>query len=97
MMIFSLVLGVVIGAVSILFILQNITTVTVSFFAYQLTGSLAVILFLAVIAGMLMSVFILLPSLIRDMIEVSKLKKQNQTLSEELAAQKEVIVESTEV
>jgi lipopolysaccharide assembly protein A len=91
-MIFFLILGVLIGAVSIIFVLQNITPVTVAFFTYQLQGSLSVILFLAIMAGMLISILILLPSFIRDEVRVNRLKKQNQDLENELAAQRAVIV-----
>jgi len=91
-MIFSLILGILIGVLSIIFILQNIVPVTVVFFAYQITGSLAIILFLALIAGMLISILILLPSFIRDEFRINRLKKQNQDLSDELAAQKEVVI-----
>ncbi len=87
-MIFFVILGVLIGVASFLFVLQNIAPVTVSFLSYHLNGSLAVVLFFAILAGMLMSVLILFPSFIRDEFRISKLKKQIKLLEDELAAAK---------
>ena len=87
-MIFFLILGAILGAAFIIFVLQNVAPITVTFFTYHLTGSLSVILFLSLIAGMLISILILLPSFIRDEYRISKLKKQNDDLANELAATK---------
>jgi len=83
-MIFFVIIGMVLGGVSILFILQNVTPVTVSFFAYHLTGSLALVLFLALFAGMLITVLMLLPGYISDEFRVTRLKKLNKDLEDEL-------------
>ena len=88
-MIFFLILGVLLGGVSIIFILQNVEPVTVSFFAYHLSGSLALILFLALFAGVITTILILLPSFVADSFLVSRLRKQNKTLEDELIATKQ--------
>lgn len=88
-MIFFLFLGAILGAGFIIFVLQNVSPITVTFFAYHLSGSLSVILLLSLIAGMLITVLILLPSFIRDEFRVSKLKKQNEDLANELATTKQ--------
>jgi len=87
-MILFLLLGVLLGAVSIIFILQNVEPVTVSFFTYSLNGSLALILFLALFAGVVITILILLPSYVRDEFRISRLKKQNKDLEDELVAAK---------
>ena len=87
-MILFLILGVALGAVSIIFILQNVEPVTVSFFSYHLNGSLALILFLAMFSGIIATVLILLPGFVRDSFKVSRLKKQNKDLENELIAAK---------
>ena len=92
-MIFFLILGVLIGALSIIFVLQNVAPITVAFFTYQLHGSLSVILFLAVITGMLITILILLPSFVRDELRVNRLKKQNQDLADELIKTKNTLSE----
>ncbi|OGG60741.1 hypothetical protein A2765_01340 [Candidatus Kaiserbacteria bacterium RIFCSPHIGHO2_01_FULL_56_24] len=84
-MIIFLILGVLVGAISVVFVLQNIMPVTVSFFAWHLDGSLAVILFLAFAAGVLMTLLFLLPSFIRDEWRYSRVKKQIRALEAELA------------
>lgn len=84
-MVIFLVLGVVLGIVSVVFVLQNITPVTVSFLAWQMDGSLAVILFLAVLSGVFTTLLLLLPSFIRDEWHYSKLKKHAKNLEDELA------------
>ena len=87
-MIIFLILGVALGAVSVIFVLQNITPVTVSFLAWQLDGSLAVILFLACMSGIVMTLLVLLPGLIRDEFRFSRLKKQARSLEDELTKTK---------
>ena len=89
-MIFFLLLGAVLGAAFIIFVLQNITPITVTFFTYHLSGSLSVLLLLSLLAGMLITVLILLPSFIRDEVRVNRLKKQNQDLADELAAKSNI-------
>ena len=88
-MIIFLILGVLVGAISVVFVLQNIMPVTVSFFAWHLDGSLAVILFLAFAAGVLMTLLFLLPSFIRDEWQYSRLRKRTRSLEDELAQAKQ--------
>ncbi len=88
-MIFFLILGALVGAVSIIFILQNVTPVTVTFFAYQLNGSLALVLFLALFAGVVITILMLLPGFVSDEFKVMRLKKQVKELEDELFATKE--------
>lgn len=88
-MIFFLFLGAILGAAFIIFVLQNVTPITVTFFTYHLRGSLSIILLLSLVAGMLITVLILLPGLIRDEFRVSKLKKQNDDLANELETTKQ--------
>jgi uncharacterized integral membrane protein len=84
-MAFFLIVGLIIGAVSVVFVLQNITNITVTFLAWELTGSLSVILLLALLSGMLIAVLILLPSFIKAEWQLRKLVKQNRKLQDELA------------
>jgi putative membrane protein len=90
-MILFLILGVLLGAVSIIFILQNVEPVTVAFFSYQLSGSMALILFLALFSGIIITVLILLPSFIKDAFALSRLRRQNKNLEDELIATKQTL------
>ncbi|MBC7836807.1 LapA family protein [Acetobacteraceae bacterium] len=92
MLIIFLILGVLLGGASVVFILQNITPVTVSFFSWQIEGSLATILFLALASGILMSMLLLFPSFIRDEFRLSKLRRENKRLEDELAETKTFVV-----
>ena|SRR3989344_6565019 len=88
-MVIFLILGVLVGAISVVFVLQNITPVTVSFFTWHMDGSLAVILFLAFASGVLMTLLFLLPSFIRDEWRYSRLRKRTRSLEDELAQAKQ--------
>ncbi len=91
-MIILFILGLLLGAVAVVFALQNITVITVTFFSWQLTGSLALILILAIASGLFMAILILLPEFISNYFKYKNLKKENDNLAEELRKQKELIV-----
>lgn len=84
-MIISLIIGVILGAVSVFFILQNVAPVTVTFLAWHVHGSLAVVLLAAMASGVLVTLLLLLPSFIKDDLYLSVLIKQKQELEDELA------------
>ncbi len=87
-----LVIGLLLGAVTVIFALQNITTVTVVFLAWQIEGSLAVIILLAVASGILISLLASFPGALRRTFQMSKLKKHNDALKDKLV-HKEIEVE----
>ncbi len=87
-MIIFLILGVLVGGLAVVFVLQNITPVSVSFLTWHIDGSLAIILFLAVATGVLMTLLFLLPSFIRDEWQYRKLKKHARAVEAELAQAK---------
>lgn len=91
-MIILFIIGLLLGAVSVIFALQNITVITVTFFSWQLTGSLALILMLAIGAGVLIATFLLLPEIMKNYFRYKNLKKENEKLAEELRKQKELTV-----
>ena len=82
-MIIFLILGALLGILSLAFVLQNITPVTVTFLSMQFEGSLAFVLFLALGSGIVMTLLLLLPSLIRDEFRFSRLRKKARILEEE--------------
>lgn len=91
-MIILFIVGLLLGVVSVIFALQNIAVVTISFFSWTLTGSLALILLLAITSGILIAVLLLLPESINNYFKYKKLKKENGVLTEELRKQKELTV-----
>jgi putative membrane protein len=84
-MILSLMLGIILGAISVIFALQNVTIVTVSFIDWQVTAPLALILLGTLLCGIVMTLLVLIPSLIRDEAYVRALKRQKRETEEELA------------
>jgi uncharacterized integral membrane protein len=89
-MVLFLIVGLIIGAVSVVFVLQNIVSITVTFLTWQLTGSLAVILLAALIAGMLIASLIVLPSLIKAEWQIRVYRKRLKQLEDEAATRAEM-------
>ena len=89
-MIILFILGLVLGALAVIFALQNITTITVSFFVWQLEGSLALILALAFLTGIVATLLIILPESVNNYFNYRKLRKENEKLEEDLRKQKEL-------
>jgi uncharacterized integral membrane protein len=92
-MIIFLILGLLLGGLVIIFTFQNMTDVTVMFLSWSFEGSLALILALAVLSGILIASFLSLPDVFRRKFQVSKLKRHNEVLKEELAHKEVEVVE----
>jgi uncharacterized integral membrane protein len=84
-MLFLLVLGILLGATSVIFALQNVTVVTVSFFAWQVTAPLALVLLSTILSAVIVTLLVLLPSLIQEAMYVKTLKKQQRELEKEFS------------
>ncbi len=91
-MIILFILGLLLGAAAVIFALQNIAVITVTFFAWQLTGSLALILSITLIVGILITLLLLLPNSLGNYFRYKNLKDQNEKLAEDLRKQKELTV-----
>ncbi len=91
-MIILFIVGLLLGAVSVIFALQNIAIITVNFFSWHFTGSLAFVLLLAITSGVLIAILLLLPEFIENYFKNKNLKKENKDLTEELRKQKELTV-----
>lgn len=84
-MLISLIAGIILGALSVMFVLQNVAVVTVVFLSWQITGSLALVLLATLIAGVAITLLVLLPSLIRDDAHLKMLEKQKKELDDEMS------------
>ena len=82
-MILSLIGGLVLGALSVIFALQNVAVVTVTFLSWQITGPLAFILLGTLVSGGVISLLVLLPSVIRDEMLFSVLRSERDELRKE--------------
>jgi lipopolysaccharide assembly protein A len=73
---FLVFLSLLIAIVAVIFALQNTAIATVSFLVWELSSSLALILLIAVFAGVLISFLVSIPQLVRANMKVRGLKKQ---------------------
>lgn len=83
-----LIIGIIVGALVIIFALQNITTISVVFLSWQFEGSLALILVLALVAGMVISSLLSVPAQMKRRAQILKLKSENRELEEKLTNKK---------
>jgi uncharacterized integral membrane protein len=72
----------------IMFALQNIVPVRVAFLTWTFEGSLALVLFVALIVGALVSSLVSIPTILKGRWAVNGLKKQITQLEAELADSK---------
>ena len=91
-MIILFVFGLLLGALAVVFALQNIDVITIVFFSWHLTGSLSIILLITMLTGVIVTLLILLPKSISDYFMYKKLKNENAGLAEELRKQKELTI-----
>lgn len=91
-MIILFIAGLLLGAVSVIFALQNISVITVTFFSWELTGSLALILMVAVGAGIVIAALLVLPESVKNYFKYKSLQRENARLLEDLRKQKEMTV-----
>jgi putative membrane protein len=92
-MITFILLGLVLGAIVIIFALQNSVTITVSFLVWQFEGPLTFILLAAVASGLLISSFLSLPDYFRQALRISKLKNKNIDLQDTLVKKEREVEE----
>lgn len=79
-----LILGLILGALVIIFAAQNIGVITVTFLVWTFQGSLALILVLAVVAGILICSLLSLPDLWSKRYAIYRLRNENKDLKNEL-------------
>lgn len=87
-MIIFLILGLILGSLSVIFALQNTDVITVTLFAWQVEGSLALILLLALLTGIIICGLMSIPEVIRNQMRFNALKKELAALK----AEKEKII-----
>lgn len=85
-MLISLILGMVLGGITVLFALENTAAVTVSFLTFQGSAPLAVVLLVSMLSGIAFTLLLLLPFLIRDEIAKKIAKREKRALEDEYAA-----------
>jgi uncharacterized integral membrane protein len=84
----QLIVAIIIAIVAVVFALQNAVPIAVGFLAWRFQSSLALVLLVTLALGILMSLLVSMPSMIRTRKIISNQKKKIQKL--EIDLQKEV-------
>lgn len=84
------IIGIILGAGVVVFVLQNVAAVSVSFLSWQFDGSLALIVILAILLGMIISWLLAIPDLLR----LSDLKTHNNKLQKDLDVHRQKLSET---
>lgn len=93
-MILILILGFALGAVAVVFILQNTAVVALSFLQWQFESSLALVVIFSLLVGAVLTLLLTLPGAIGDSMRMRKLSKHNNQLAKEAQFQKQSADES---
>jgi putative membrane protein len=88
------ILAILILVFAVIFALQNTIAVTVTFLFWQFHGSLALVLIVALAAGLFVSFLAYLPSLLRNHMAGRKLHKQIADLESNLAEHKQRLADT---
>jgi putative membrane protein len=88
------ILAILILILAVIFALQNTVAVAVSFLFWQFHGSLALVLIVALAAGLVISFFAYLPSLLRNHMTGRKLHRQITDLEGTLAEHKQRLADA---
>lgn len=83
-----LIVALVIAVIAVIFALQNAITVTISFLAWEVTGSLSLVLLITLAIGAVIGLLVLAPSAIKNSLTVSSNRKRIGALEHELEEQK---------
>jgi putative membrane protein len=84
MVIFLLILALIVAVAAFIFALQNTAIIPVTFFVWQFNQSLALVLLLALAAGVLIGLFTILPGAIRTKWRTSVQRKRIESLEKTL-------------
>jgi len=86
-------LALIIAIIAVIFALQNTLIVTVSFIIWKFTGSLALVLLLALAVGALISFLASLPAIVRGKWSLRSLRKQASKLESSITEHKQRLTE----
>lgn len=88
-----LVAALIIAIVAVVFALQNPAPVTISFLVWQAQGSLALVLLITLLFGVLISLLVSVPTVFRRSRTISNQRKQIQSLERTLTEREKKIQE----
>lgn len=85
----ALIIGFILGAAALLFVTENTAAVALTFLHWQFQSSLAVVILLAILVGIVLTLLMLLPGVIGDSFYMRRLRKHNEALAREAEAQRQ--------
>lgn len=89
-MLFTLIIGFVLGAAAIVFVLQNTAIVALTFLSWQFEASLALLVIISILVGFILTLLIMLPGSIGNSFKMRRLRKQAEALAAEAQHHKQV-------
>lgn len=87
----TFIIGILLGGAVVIFALQNVASVMVTFLGYHFEGSIAFIVIVSLFAGILISLLFSLSAFIQSMLTESKLKGHNDALRRDLDEHKALL------
>ena len=93
-MIFTLIIALAIAILAVFFALENTMMVTVSFFGYAVDGSLALFLLIALGAGVLIGVLLMVPGRIKSGLSHARSRRKISDLEASLEEQTTKLIEA---
>ena len=91
-----LIAALVIALLAVIFALQNTMTITISFLAWEVTGSLSLVLLITLAIGVVIGLLVLSPSAIKNSFAVSSNRKRIGSLEKELDENKAKVAQLTQ-
>ena len=82
--VFFLIFALVIAVLAVIFALQNSVTVTISFMAWEVTGSLSLVLLITLAIGALIGLLVLAPSVIKHSMAAANGRKRIRALEKQV-------------
>ncbi len=89
----QLIVAIVVAILAVVFALQNAVPITVSFLTWRFESSLALVLLITVALGVIMSLLVSVPSMIKRRKIISSQKKKIQELESGLQGESESKIE----
>jgi len=85
----QLIVAIIVAILAVVFALQNAVPITVSFLTWRFESSLALVLLITLALGILMSLLVSVPSMIKRRKMISSQKKEIQELEKSLPRESE--------
>lgn len=90
----TFIIGIFLGGAVVIFALQNLEPIMVSFLGFNFEGSVALIVLISMLVGVLVSLLFSLSSSISGMMNESRLRRHNESLKKELDEHKVLLSEA---